>query len=225
MPPGHRSVHAVTMLQPGRTVLAGADFEYLPGFLGPADADELLAALLAEVPWQRPVVQIFGRTFRSPRLAAWYGDTGAVYRYSGLVNEPLPWLPGLAVLRRQIEHRLGQTFNSVLLNFYRDGADSMGWHRDQEPELGENPTIVSISLGGIRRFVLQHSRQADMTRLELRPEHGSLLLMCGATQHFWRHCVPKTRKVVAPRINLTFRRVVLPVAAPEVQQDSMGASG
>ena len=160
MPPGHRSAHAVTMLQPGRTVLAGADLEYLPGFLGPADADELLAALLAEVPWQRPVVQIFGRTFRSPRLAAWYGDTGAVYRYSGLVNEPLPWLPGLAVLRRQIEHRLGQTFNSVLLNFYRDGADSMGWHRDQEPELGENPTIVSISLGGIRRR-RRRCRQSD----------------------------------------------------------------
>ena len=225
MPPGHRSAHAVTMLKPGRTVLAGADLEYLPGFLGPADADELLAALLAEVPWQRPVVQIFGRTFRSPRLAAWYGDTGAVYRYSGLVNEPLPWLPGLAVLRRQIEHRLGQTFNSVLLNFYRDGADSMGWHRDQEPELGENPTIVSMSLGGIRRFVLQHSQQADMTRLELRPEHGSLLLMCGATQHFWRHCVPKTRKVVAPRVNLTFRRIVLPVAALDVEQHSVVASG
>jgi len=225
MPPGHRSANAVTMLQPGRTVLAGADLEYLPGFLGPADADELLAALLAEVPWQRPVVQIFGRTFRSPRLAAWYGDTGAVYRYSGLVNEPLPWLPSLAVLRRQIEHRLGQTFNSVLLNFYRDGADSMGWHRDQEPELGENPTIVSISLGGIRRFVLQHSQQADMTRLELRLEHGSLLLMCGATQHFWWHCVPKTRKVVAPRVNLTFRRIVLPVAAIDVEQDSVVASG
>ena len=225
MPPGHRSAHAVTMLQSGRTVLAGADLEYLPGFLGPADADELLAALLAEVPWQRPVVQIFGRTFRSPRLAAWYGDTGAVYRYSGLVNEPLPWLPSLVVLRRQIENRLGQTFNSVLLNFYRDGADSMGWHRDQEPELGENPTIVSISLGGIRRLVLQYSQQADMTRLELRPEHGSLLLMCGATQHFWRHCVPKTRKVVAPRVNLTFRRIVLPVAALDVEQDSVVASG
>ena len=225
MPPGHRSAHAVTMLQLGRTVLAGADLEYLPGFLGPADADELLAALLAEVPWQRPVVQIFGRTFRSPRLAAWYGDTGAVYRYSGLVNEPLPWLPGLAVLRRQIEHRLGQTFNSVLLNFYRDGADSMGWHRDDEPELGENPIIASISLGGIRRFVLQHSRQANMRRLELRPEHGSLLLMCGATQHFWRHCVPKTRKAVAPRLNLTFRRIVLPVAALDVEQDSVVASG
>jgi len=212
------------MLQPGRTVLAGADLEYLPGFLGPADADELLAALLAEVPWQRPVVQIFGRTFRSPRLAAWYGDMGAVYRYSGLVNEPLPWLPSLAVLRGRIEHRFGQPFNSVLLNLYRDGADSMGWHRDHEPELGENPVIASISLGGIRRFVLQHSRQANMPRLELRPEHGSLLLMCGATQHFWRHCVPKPRKVVSLRINLTFRRIVLPVAIPEVEQQSFVAS-
>ena len=224
MPPGCRSAQAVTMLQPGRTVLAGVDLEYRPGFLCPADADELLAALLADVPWQRPVVQIFGRTFRSPRLAAWYGDTGAFYRYSGLVNEPLPWLPSLAILRGRIEHRFGQPFNSVLLNLYRDGADSMGWHRDRERELGENPTIASISLGGIRRFVLQHSRQTDMTRLELRPEHGSLLLMRGATQHFWRHCVPKTQKVVAPRVNLTFRRIVFPVAVPEIEQQSFVAS-
>ena len=213
------------MLQPGRTVLAGADLEYLPRFLDLDDADELLASLLAEVPWQRPVVQLFGRTFRSPRLTAWYGDPGAVYQYSGFVNEPLPWLLGLAVLRRRIEQRLGQPFNSVLLNYYRDGADSMGWHRDQEPELRESPTIASISLGGIRRFVLQHSQKADMTRLELRPEHGSLLLMRGATQHFWRHCVPKTRKVVAPRVNLTFRRIVLPVARPEVEQDCVVAGG
>ena len=212
------------MLQPGRTILAGADLEYLPGFLNPDDADELLASLLAEVPWQRPVVQIFGRTFRSPRLAAWYGDMGAVYRYSGLVNEPLPWLASLAVLRGRIEHRFGQPFNSVLLNLYRDGADSMGWHRDRELELGKNPTIASISLGGSRRFVLQHSRQVDMTRLELRPEHGSLLLMCGATQHFWRHCVPKTRKVVAPRLNLTLRQIVFPVAVPEIKQEPVVAS-
>ena len=225
MPPRHRLVHAVTMLQPGRMVLAGADLEYLPGFLSPGEADDLLAALLADVPWQRPVVQLFGRTFRSPRLAAWYGDPGAVYQYSGLVNEPLPWLSNLTVLRRQIEHRFRQSFNSALLNCYRNGADSMGWHRDREPELGKNPTIASISLGGSRRFVLQHSRQVDMTRLELRPEHGSLLLMRGATQHFWRHCVPKTRKVVAPRVNLTFRQIVLPVVASETEQKSGVASG
>ena len=225
MPPRHRLAHAVTMLQPGRTILAGADLEYFPGFLGPADADDLLAALLARVPWQRPVVQLFGRTFRSPRLAAWYGDPGVVYQYSGLVNEPLSWLPSLAVLRRRIEHRLGQPFNSVLLNLYRDGADSMGWHRDQEPELGESPTIASISLGGVRRFVLQHAREDDMTKLELHPEHGSLLLMCGTTQHFWRHCVPKTQKVVAPRVNLTFRRTMLPIEIPELEQDSVVANG
>jgi alkylated DNA repair dioxygenase AlkB len=201
------------MLQPGRTVVAGADLEYFPGFLSLGDADDLLATLLDRVPWQQPVVQLFGRTFCSPRLAAWYGDPGAVYQYSSLVNEPLPWLPNLAGLRRQIEHRFGQSFNSVLLNFYRDGADSMGWHRDREPELGKNPTIASISLGAIRRFVLQHSRQANIARLEFHPEHGSLLLMRGATQHFWRHCVPKTRKVVSPRVNLTFRRIVLPIVA------------
>lgn len=213
------------MLQPGRTVLEGADLEYLPGFLSPGDADDLLAALLARVPWQQPVVQLFGRTFRSPRLAAWYGDPGAVYQYSGLVNEPSPWLLSLVVLRRRIEQQFREPFNSVLLNCYRNGADSMGWHRDREPELGENPTIASISLGGSRRFVLQHSRQVDMTRLELCPEHGSLFLMRGSTQHLWRHCVPKTRKVVAPRVNLTFRRIVLPIVATETEQESGVASG
>jgi alkylated DNA repair dioxygenase AlkB len=101
----------------------------------------------------------------------------------------------------------------------------MGWHRDREPELGENPTIASISLGGIRRFVLHHSQQNNTTRLEVRPEHGSLLLMRGATQYFWRHCVPKTRKVVGPRVNLTFRRIELPVAAHEDEEDSVVASG
>jgi alkylated DNA repair dioxygenase AlkB len=212
------------MLQPGRTVLEGADLEYLPGFLSPGDANDLLATLLAIVPWQQPAVQLFGRTFRSPRLAAWYGDPGAVYEYSGFVNEPLPWLLSLAVLRRRIEQQFRERLNSVLLNCYRDGADSMGWHRDREPELGENPTIASISLGGIRRFVLQHSLQTDMARCELRLEHGSLLLMRGATQHFWRHCVPKTRKVVAPRVNLTFRQIVFPVAVPEIEQQPFVAS-
>ena len=223
MSPRHRLMHTVTMVQPGRTVLEGADLEYLPDFLNPGDADDLLATLLAIVPWQQPVVQLFGRTFPSPRLAAWYGDPGAVYQYSGLVNEPLPWLPSLVTLRRRVEQQFREPLNSVLLNCYRDGADSMGWHRDHEPELGDNPTIASISLGGIRRFVLQHSRQVEMTRLELRPEHGSLLLMRGTTQHFWRHCVPKTRKVVAPRVNLTFRQIVVPVAVPEIEQESVVA--
>jgi alkylated DNA repair dioxygenase AlkB len=212
------------MLQPGRGVLVGADLEYLPFFLDSTVADRLLATLLAEVPWQRPVVQLFGRTFRSPRLAAWYGDPGAVYQYSGLINEPLPWLPSLDGLRKRVESQFGLHFNSVLLNCYRDGMDSMGWHQDDEPELGKHPTIVSISLGGIRRFVLQHYRQIDMPKLELRPEHGSLLLMRGSTQKFWRHCVPKTRKAVAPRVNLTFRLIVFPVAASDVDLEPVVAS-
>ena len=224
MPRGRRSGRVVTMLQPERTVLAGADLEFLPGFLGPVEADELLAVLLAEVPWQRPVVQLFGRTFPSPRLAAWYGDTDAVYQYSGLVNEPLPWLPSLVMLRTRIENRLGRPFNGVLLNLYRDGADSMGWHRDNEPELGKNPEIASISLGGVRRFLLHHCRRSDLPGLEIRPDHGSLLLMRGATQHFWRHAVPKTRKAVAPRVNLTFRRVIPAEKIPDTAQDFVVAS-
>jgi alkylated DNA repair dioxygenase AlkB len=209
---------AVTILRPGRTVLAGADLEYLPNFLCPAEAGKLLNTLLNDVPWQQPVIQIFGRRLQSPRLASWYGDSGAIYRYSGLVNEPLPWLTNLTELRIRIEQRLARSFNSVLLNLYRDGSDSMGWHRDHEPELGKHPVIASISLGGIRRFILRPSRKSDVTKLELLPNHGSLLVMRDTTQSYWQHAVPKTSRAVAPRINLTFRRIIPTVKANDAAE-------
>lgn len=142
----------------------------------------------------------------APRLEAWYGDAGASYSYSGLAHEPLPWTPELQRLRERVEVAAGTTFNSVLANLYRDGNDSNGWHADDESELGEQPVIASLSLGAARRFLLRH--RASVERVEVVLEAGSLLLMRGKTQQCWKHSVPKQRTVHAPRINLTFRRVV-----------------
>ncbi len=165
--------------------------------------DRLLQALLEQIPWQQQIIKIHGRDIASPRLSAWYGDPGAVYRYSGLRLEPLDWTPLLLEIKAVAEALAAVRFNSVLLNLYRDGQDSMGWHSDAEPELGRNPVIASVSLGAQRRFVLRHKRSSACLRLDLEP--GSVLLMRGATQHHWRHQLPKTREPKGPRVNLTFR--------------------
>jgi len=196
-------------LSPGHKRYKGADIEYVPRFLRQEETNVLIEALKSEVPWSQPEVRIFGRFSPSPRLSAWYGDQHAVYRYSGLTNFPFPWLPWLHELRRRIEHYTQDSFNSVLLNFYRGGSDGMGWHRDNEPELGINPVIASISLGFPRRFVMRHYKRRDMPRLEVSPENGSLLIMRGQTQGLWQHAVPKTRMSVGLRLNLTFRNVLL----------------
>lgn len=171
-----------------------------------SEHEDLFRVLRDETPWQQQVITLYGRPVASPRLSAWYGDPGAVYRYSGLRLEPLPWTVALLEIRRMTEEQVGAHFNSVLLNLYRDGQDSMGWHSDAEQELGPNPTIASVSLGAVRRFVLQHKRRKDL-RVDLDLEPGSVLLMAGALQHHWRHALPKTRLPVGARINLTFRLI------------------
>ena len=195
------------ILLPGRTFLSGAEIEYLPGFIDSETADAYFRKLLATACWHQPIIEMFGRKIKSPRLAAWYGDRGAVYRYSGVINIPLPWLDELENLRAHLESYVGCAFNSVLLNLYRDGQDSMGWHQDNELELGRNPVIASLSFGGIRRFLMRHAQRKDLPTLELQPTHGSLLLMSGQTQEFWRHAVPKTKVKVTSRLNLTFRQI------------------
>jgi alkylated DNA repair dioxygenase AlkB len=144
-----------------------------------------------------------------PRLTAWYGDATARYSYSGLDLTPQPWTPALLALRTQVEQATGVTFNSVLLNLYRTGQDSMGWHADDEPELGPEPVIASISLGATRRFRLRprHSQQLPHAPLGLDLPSGSLLVMRGTTQQHWQHAVPKTARPVGPRLNLTFRTI------------------
>jgi len=186
-----------------------AELRIARDWLDPDAASALLGTLLREVPWQVHRVRLFGRELPSPRLSCWIGEADAVYRYSGTRFAPRPWLPALAGLRERLQEELGHPFNSVLANRYRDGADAMGWHSDDEPELGPRPLIASLSLGGTRRFLLRHRRDAD-ARLALELEPGSLLLMGGETQRHWKHALPCTRRPVGERINLTFRRILLP---------------
>lgn len=186
--------------------LPDADVRLWPQALEPDVADGLFAALRTVIDWQQEEVLIFGRRHRVPRLVAWHGDPGATYAYSGTAHEPAPWSRELLVLRRRVERLTCHRYNSVLLNLYRDGNDGMGWHADDEPELGADPVIASVSLGAARRFRLRHRRRRDcVTLLELG--HGSVLLMAGSTQHHYLHAVPKTARAVGERINLSFRQV------------------
>ncbi len=180
---------------------------YLPEFFSAPVGDRLLRSWCATVRWTQPRIRIFGRQVDSPRLAAWYGDRESVYRYSGLVNQPMPWIPELLEIRHYVQRYVKRSFDGVLLNYYRTGQDCMGWHSDDEKELGENPVIASVSLGAPRRFLLRHRRCSDLPVHEVNLEHGSLLLMQGATQKNWQHSVPKMRNQDSPRLNLTFRRI------------------
>lgn len=186
------------------------DIEFWPDFLTPTRADALLSTLLAETPWQHADIAIYGKRVKMPRLTCWYGDPGATYVYSGLRNEPRPWTPALSELRAEVETTAAHSLNSVLLNYYRDGNDYMSWHRDDEPELGPQPTIASVTLGATRRFQFREVRPAvpgNRKTHEIELTHGSLLVMRGETQQAWEHGIPKARGVADPRINLTFRSV------------------
>lgn len=189
--------------------LPQADVRLAAHFLAPAEAAVLLTELTATIRWRHEAIKLFGKEVMQPRLTAWYGDAGAAYRYSGLQLHPEPWTPRLLQLRRQVEAATGATFNSVLLNLYRHGQDSMGWHADDEPELGSEPVIASLSLGSSRRFRLRPhpGRGPAHPPLGVELGSGSLLLMQGPTQRHWQHAVPKTAQPVGPRLNLTFRRI------------------
>jgi alkylated DNA repair dioxygenase AlkB len=165
------------------------------------DADRLFHDLNASIDWRQETATIMGRRVPIPRLTAWYGEAG--YVYSGIAMQPAAWTPPLLELKRCAEAHAGQPFNSVLLNLYRDGRDSVSWHADNEPGLGRNPVIASLSLGATRRFQLKHRQSGVQVALDLT--HGSCLVMAGATQHHWLHQLPKTAQPVGPRINLTFR--------------------
>lgn len=178
-----------------------------PGFLSPTDADRLLFELPETMAFAQHSISLFGRPVAEPRLTAWCGDV--LYRYSGRDLPPRPWPTAVAELRISLRKHLDIDFNHVLANLYRDGQDAMGWHADSERCLGRNPPVASISLGTERRFLLSAAvkdRRAE--RVELRLAHGDLLLMGGATQHRYRHALPRTKAPSGPRLSLTFRRVV-----------------
>jgi len=196
----------VYTVAPGDHLIDGTRLRYLPRTVGDDAAWQL--RLAAELPWERHVVRLFGREHPAPRLSAYHGDPDASYRYSGQRYQPAAWTPALSELRTVVEDAAGARFNAVLANRYGDGSGGMGWHSDDEPELGPEPTIASLSFGAPRRFVLRHRRERGRPRLELLLGHGDLLVMAGRCQADWQHAVPKTAKPVAERINLTFRLVV-----------------
>ncbi len=195
--------------------LPGAEVTLLPGWLERGRADALHEALLAQVRWEVHRIRLFGRLVDSPRLSCWIGDPQASYRYSGTRFSPHPWPAPLMALREALQRECTRPFNSVLANRYRDGRDAMGWHSDDEPELGPAPLIASLSLGAPRRFVLRH-RQQRALRADLLLGHGDLLLMAGDTQRLYQHALPRTARPVAERINLTFRHI-LPQPAGEAR--------
>ena len=187
-----------------RFELPDSEVGYWRGFFPPGAAAALFEAIRAEIRWERHRVRIRGREVDCPRLSGWEGD--ATYSYSGLTLRPAPWTPGVTAVRRRLEAATGVAFNSVLANLYRDGSDRMGWHADDEPELGRSPVIASASFGAPRRFLLRPKRGGASVPILLEP--GSLLVMRGATQRHWMHSVPPTRRPVGPRLNLTFRRIL-----------------
>ena len=170
--------------------------------------EAILGRLIAEVPWRREKIFVWGRPVYQPRLTAWYGDRGSEYTYSGITLVPLPWGELLLDIKRRVEVVAASSFNSVLLNYYRDNRDSMGFHSDDERELGERPVIASLSLGEERTFVLKHRRDKLVRPVRIRLGAGSLLLMKGETQRYWKHGIAKEARPCGPRVNLTFRRIV-----------------
>ena len=184
--------------------LPDAEIEYYPNFFESTRANELFEKLKNEVPWQQDNITVFGKTHPQPRLTALFGNEGKPYSYSNIVMQPNAWNPLLMFIKNEIEEICQGNFTTVLLNYYRDGKDSNGWHADNEKELGRNPVIASVSFGAERFFHLQHNTIKEQ-KLKINLEHGSLLIMKGSTQHFWKHQIPKTAAAIGPRINLTFR--------------------
>ena len=186
--------------------LPDAELWFEPQWLTVSEADALLEALRVQVAWETHRIKLFGKEVDSPRLSCWIGDPGTSYVYSGARFEPRPWPPALSALRARIDQASGVAMNSVLANLYRSGQDAMGWHSDDERELGARPVIASLSLGGPRRFRFRHRRDHART-FAMELPHGSLLIMSGDTQANWQHALPRTAKPVAPRLNLTFRHI------------------
>lgn len=191
-----------------RLHIPGADVTYHRHFLPYQDAAAFLRRLIETIPWRQDNIVLWGKSMPQPRLTAWYGDPGRSYTYSGLTLEPLPWTDDLQTLRTMAERLAEASFNSVLLNYYRDHNDSVGFHSDDEPELGATPTIGSISLGETRTLTFKPKKHKDWEPVRIALESGSLLVLKGDTQRNWRHAIAKESRLCGPRVNLTFRRIL-----------------
>jgi alkylated DNA repair dioxygenase AlkB len=180
---------------------------FYPDFFSSQESKLFFETLEKTIYWQQEQIKYFGKLVDCPRLSAWYGEAGKTYVYSGILNKPLPWTKELLMIKSRVEELAQTNFNSVLLNLYRNGRDSMGFHQDDEKELGQNPTIASVSFGGTRNFRLKHLNKTDLS-YTIPLSNGSALIMKDETQHFWSHGISKTSKDVLPRINLTFRQIL-----------------
>jgi alkylated DNA repair dioxygenase AlkB len=196
--------------QPQRFPMADAEVWLWTTPVLDLDVDLALHTLQQETPWRQESLTLFGKTHQQPRLIAWYGDEGCRYTYSGTTFEPLPWTRLLREIRQGVEANCDAVFNSVLLNYYRDEQDAMGMHADDEPELGAQPVIASLSLGETRTLVLRHKTRRELKPVKIPLTHGSLLLMKGPTQTFWKHGINRQARPCGPRINLTFRQLLPP---------------
>ena len=189
--------------------LEGADVRYWMQLALTSSADHYLELLLETTPWRQESVRVWGKVHQQPRLVAWYGDTDKTYSYSGVKLTPLPWTAPLLEIKDVVEGITDVTFNSVLLNYYRNGNDSMGFHSDDEPELGPKPVIASVSLGAKRQLIFKSKNASPEKTVKVPLASGSLLLMQGDTQRLYKHGIAKERADIGPRINLTFRRIGL----------------
>lgn len=178
---------------------------YQENFIEQGLEAKLFSILKSSLQWRQDQITLFGKTHPVPRLQAWYGDAHAGYTYSGIKLVPRDWTPELALLREQLQDSLKAPFNAVLCNFYRQGRDYAAWHSDDEKELGHEPIIASLSLGGLRRFDVRHKETGEL--IQLWPTSGSLLVMGGPMQRYWKHQLAKTSRPVEERINLTFRYI------------------
>lgn len=183
--------------------LPDAEIEYHPSLFNSEKANELFELLKNEIPWQHDEITVYGKKHLQPRLTSLFGNDGKPYGYSNIIMQPNRWNPLLMFIKNEVEVICNENFTTVLLNYYRDGKDSNGWHADNEKELGRNPIIASVSFGAERVFQLKHNVTNQRQNINL--EDGSLLVMKGATQHFWKHQIPKSSKEIGARINLTFR--------------------
>jgi alkylated DNA repair dioxygenase AlkB len=189
--------------------LPDADVAYYESFFPVENSDRLLDSLINKIQWKQNTIRFYGKESPVPRLEAWYGDPGMSYSYSGIRMDPLPWTEDLLEIKKIIEPVSMTTFNSVLINFYRDGKDRVAWHSDDEKELGKKPIIGSVSFGAERKFKLRHKKYRENgLRSEIMLKHGSFLLMSGSTQNHWAHEIPKTAKPLGPRVNLTYRKII-----------------
>jgi alkylated DNA repair dioxygenase AlkB len=187
--------------------LPDAEITFYPNFFDKVQSDLMFRTLSNEIKWRADKIKLYGKEFELPRKTAWYGETEKIYTYSGIQMLAESWTPTLLKIKNEIEKVADVTFNSTMMNLYRNGNDGISWHTDAEPELGKNPVIGSVSFGQTRRFMLRHRHNKEL-KFEIELTHGSFLLMGGSTQHFWQHQIPKTSKNIDARINLTFRTII-----------------